>query len=537
MSDYYQFKNPYDFVPLEDAIDRGYNPQPQDRIAGDLYTGTIVCRLRTETPLFIHGIGQQQSNRRTFYRNNDGPIIPATSLKGAVRSIAEIVSNSCLPTLPDTLSYDLLELGLDGQGWSTKAASHLRGYRLERLRRKGKDISEEQFRQMHRAVQLRDRLGKRVRNVRTGQVREEPAAYRPCTRREELCFCCALFGMVEEELEEGATAAPLAGRVYFGVGRPVASECLPRWIHFPTPGGGPHPYHRPFYFEDDGTGKILGRKLYYHHRDWEETIDRNLKEARGTPLELEAYEGTFTFPLRFENLTERELGVLLYALELESGLRYHFGFGKPLALGTVHISVETLELVRFEEADGARGPARYLQYDVSKSGEDAVWEEVTLGESSRAESWKAAVKQDWENRPGGREACHKFRHILRWPTDETYQYPLFWWFREAPEAGTMGLEAYQAQVEAQSEPTVSRQPGEGEILRKAPAGRQRGTVKWFNGDKGYGFITRPGAKDVFVHFNSIRGTGYRTLNEGDRVEFEIEETPKGPQAVDVVVIN
>jgi len=66
--------------------------------------------------------------------------------------------------------------------------------------------------------------------------------------------------------------------------------------------------------------------------------------------------------------------------------------------------------------------------------------------------------------------------------------------------------------------------------------RALGTVQWFSRVKGYGFI-RPDEQvegDVFVHYSSIRGEGYRNLNEGQRVEFTMEDTPKGPQAVDVV---
>ncbi len=62
---------------------------------------------------------------------------------------------------------------------------------------------------------------------------------------------------------------------------------------------------------------------------------------------------------------------------------------------------------------------------------------------------------------------------------------------------------------------------------------EKGTVKWFNGAKGYGFISRPGAEDVFVHYKAIVGDGYRNLNEGDSVEFEIEKGPKGLQAANV----
>lgn len=63
--------------------------------------------------------------------------------------------------------------------------------------------------------------------------------------------------------------------------------------------------------------------------------------------------------------------------------------------------------------------------------------------------------------------------------------------------------------------------------------RVTGTVKWFNNDKGFGFIEREGGKDVFVHHSAIVSEGYRSLAEGDRVEFSITEGPKGPAAANV----
>lgn len=60
-----------------------------------------------------------------------------------------------------------------------------------------------------------------------------------------------------------------------------------------------------------------------------------------------------------------------------------------------------------------------------------------------------------------------------------------------------------------------------------------GTVKWFNPDKGFGFITQDGGPDVFVHFSAIEGTGFRNLEENDKVEFEVTAGPKGPNASNV----
>lgn len=68
------------------------------------------------------------------------------------------------------------------------------------------------------------------------------------------------------------------------------------------------------------------------------------------------------------------------------------------------------------------------------------------------------------------------------------------------------------------------------------AERETGTVKWFNGSKGYGFIEREGGEDVFVHYSAIQAEGYKNLDEGQNVEFEVEQGQKGPQAVRVTIV-
>jgi CspA family cold shock protein len=82
----------------------------------------------------------------------------------------------------------------------------------------------------------------------------------------------------------------------------------------------------------------------------------------------------------------------------------------------------------------------------------------------------------------------------------------------------------------------------GLFLRFSPIARQdstmriTGKVKWFNNAKGYGFIERDGGSDVFVHFSAVQGNGFRTLEEGQGVEFEIVDGPKGPQAGNVTKV-
>jgi CspA family cold shock protein len=82
------------------------------------------------------------------------------------------------------------------------------------------------------------------------------------------------------------------------------------------------------------------------------------------------------------------------------------------------------------------------------------------------------------------------------------------------------------------------QGGDGQGPQGAEQGARvaQGTVKWFNNEKGYGFIAVDGGQDVFVHYSAIQSDGYRSLEEGQRVEFEVAQGPKGPQADGVRVV-
>jgi CspA family cold shock protein len=80
---------------------------------------------------------------------------------------------------------------------------------------------------------------------------------------------------------------------------------------------------------------------------------------------------------------------------------------------------------------------------------------------------------------------------------------------------------------------TSKLSGKSHKAIKVGSGRESGTVKWFNAAKGFGFITRENGEDIFVHFRSIQGKGHRSLGEGQTVIFEVAESDKGLQAVDV----
>jgi len=75
-----------------------------------------------------------------------------------------------------------------------------------------------------------------------------------------------------------------------------------------------------------------------------------------------------------------------------------------------------------------------------------------------------------------------------------------------------------------------------EFERRSSVMSETGKVKWFNEAKGFGFITQPGGEDVFVHYSAIQGEGFKTLAEGQAVEFEIVEGPKGKQAANVMPV-
>jgi CRISPR/Cas system CSM-associated protein Csm3 (group 7 of RAMP superfamily) len=418
-----RLKNPYDFVPLEEPPKRtSLHDRGQAAFTAGLLSGEMTCRLTIMTPLFIHHEGQQGTDRRRFARSGNEVFIPATSLKGMLRSVYEIVTNSCLSILPDPPRYS----GLD--------------------------------------LQNPDRLGEHKR----------------CEDTDQLCPACALFGMVEKKQNE-AEAQPRAGRLYLSDAKKLRAETA--WVAFPRPRGGPRPSHRLFYV-DSRTNKILGRKLYYHHYVYDETLKAARANVQTIQLEC-CVEGEFEFTVRFHNLTQDELKALVYTLELEDNLRHHLGFGKGYGLGTVQIVIDTLRLMARE----AGGLKRYLNYQA----QDAHWE---LKERAELNRWKENVAEAWAKRSKkGQASLERFRNIVRWPTDENYAYPCNEWFRYSPEGRSWTLNQYQGRAPTASAGPPAREVGvvinlrEGKLRRSsdcseidfdpqsAPAGLEQAHIK------------------------------------------------------------
>jgi cold shock CspA family protein len=101
----------------------------------------------------------------------------------------------------------------------------------------------------------------------------------------------------------------------------------------------------------------------------------------------------------------------------------------------------------------------------------------------------------------------------------------------APAARDAGRKAASPKKAPRKQPAAAQEKASGVSTAKGP--RETGTVKWFNGSKGFGFIIRENGEEIFVHYRSILGDGRRSLTDGQAVEFRVDHTDKGPQAEDV----
>ena len=268
---------PFNFVSLgdENEIEESRGPIKK----GD-YSGKIVCTLTNLTPI---SIGSEKSNE--FIKFKDKYVIPASSLKGEIRNIVEILTTSCI-----------------------------------------KNIKEKH-------------LYKKI-----------PEKFKPCKNTEHLCFACRLFGSTGNDMEEMSVSQnSYRGRVFFSdavINKNVNTFTLSFLLGGPRVEEG-EPAMRRFY--TTSSGKIRGRKFFWHQKklfsknnltgDFPQSTKKVMSTVSCIDINHE-----FKFEVHFEKLTAEELGVLIYALELEKGLLHKFGRAKAYGFGSCEIKVKDILL-------------------------------------------------------------------------------------------------------------------------------------------------------------------------------------------------
>jgi|GEM_PF-6943987 len=294
-------RNPYNFVPFELA------PTPVGEVASlDHYqhlSGTIEFDLITLTPLLVHqdpSVAQDGIYR--FAHLGGRPALPATSLKGMLRSVHEVVTNSTIGIL--------------------------------NLRKALRQPFNEQ------------RLLKRI-----------PSVYQPRQSVTTPTASEVVFGMVG-----GDDSVGQAGRVLLD-DIPVPLNSLSEIPLWRPKGGQPKPEHESFYFEQP-NGQALGRKFYYHQLF--EGAQRIYNEKRRSSSEERHVQVVpknqqLRGRLRFQNLSRELLHGLIYALQLEPGMAHKLGYGKGLGMGSIQVAITKLNW--FEV--GAATPHRFLSLDTA----------------------------------------------------------------------------------------------------------------------------------------------------------------------------
>ncbi len=290
----------YDFVPFGPAAPR----QPiltHEKFFGA--SGALTCRLRTLTQFFIAGTQERaprnQHQELMLLREGDHPVIPGSSLKGAIRHLAEAISGSCL-VLPND----------------------------RRMRNPSNDKLD--YYDMGRS-----------------HVYPLPAGFSPCGMNDEhgdpkkrsACPACRLFGYL-------AGNVLFLGNVNFGAAQLVAPAQTQRLILEPF--GAPAPRHRSFYgTKESNFEKPRGRKFYYHRIEGARVMSERTEFNKS--IEAVLPQAEFEFTVQYENLSASDLALLIYALALEAPMRHKMGMGKSTGLGSVQLSIIAWQQVARKE--------------------------------------------------------------------------------------------------------------------------------------------------------------------------------------------
>ena len=320
----------------------------------------------------------------------------------------------------------------------------------------------------------------------------------------------------------------------------------------------PKPQQALFYASGASTydveTKLSGRKFYLHHSvsqdywnadeamndakkhsppepqsEYREYIRWNGKDAKGKPIQQRDKQNAsirawvkpktkFKAEIRFDNLNTAELGALLWLCSLDKEYHLKVGAGKPLGFGSV-----TTKLVKVEIRNHAALQNEYANL-IPANGNSAITD-VSKAEVCFIESFKKALCTD-VNSFEDHDVIKAFLAIAHGPCDQApVHYPRQ---QFAPDPKGENFKWFEKNKKNKK---PLPKPGEEGFLYGVE--REKGTVKWFNDAKGFGFIERENGEDVFVHHSEIRAEGFRTLSDGQQVEFEVVQGKKGPAAENV----
>jgi CRISPR-associated protein (TIGR03986 family) len=242
-----------------------------------------------------------------------------------------------------------------------------------------------------------------------------PSAFRPPRNLKELDAACRMFGFLQ-----GGTA--LLGRVMFSDGictQPQAHDAIYTCIL-----SSPKPRHTPWY--EDQQGRPAGRKFYFHSdpehlqtaRGWLPP-NADVQRRQNQYIKPLAVGNVFTFEAQFTNLEQDDFALLLYALVLEPTMRHKFGYAKPAGLGSVHVQLDTLDVIDYTRR--YRGGGGRTRYERAGPDGDTLTPYVAAQIAPFTSNQTSPTLQD-------------LRRIWQWPPVYELRYPSQQWFNDNPQA-------------------------------------------------------------------------------------------------------
>ena len=376
---------------------------------------------------------------------------------------------------------------------------------------------------------------------------------------EGLCPACRLFGTTNYK-----------GRVRFGFAR-LKENTEPKWHKDGTGSDGNYktlpllecPRPTGSIPEDNEIFKVPGRKFYVHHNGREK--EENNRSENHRSLEPLPKDSEFTFDVFFENLEKWELGLLLYSLELEpeNNLAHKMGMAKAHGFGSVQIAINKISFrvnpIMYKMVNGNRCKNRLIDAGYAQlqawDGKGKEWHNIP-----RIQKLRKLLKYEHENkrkveypeleRKGGFPGYNELGDGKNWSYEDrvaclTTPWATWYPYKKAPKEKTHT--PYPSREGNTKSPLQGEDSGVGKGQGNYEEGAMKtegkpniplakkctGTVKWFNGKKGVGFIAKDDGEDVFVHISAINGG--IILKEGQKVVFDIAQSEKGLQARNVKI--